>query len=187
MALTADRWQCQTYRTFEDLEQVMGSRIAGMHPDAVVHAAAVSDYLAAGVYAPASNTHFRALGWHCDDGTPTLRDCAAAKVKSSEPELWLRLVRAPKLVDRIRRDWSHAGILVKFKLEAGVGMDALLQIAERSRQHSSADWMVANTLEDAQAWAMLGNADGYRQVTRAELPGALLDMLETQYRESHHG
>ena len=42
------------------------------------------------------------------------------------------------------------------------------------------DWMVANTLEGASAWAFLGAAHAYRKVTRAELPGALLDLLEAQ-------
>jgi hypothetical protein len=38
--------------------------------------------------------------------------------------------------------------------------------------------MVANTLEGAAEWALLGNERGYRKVTRAELAGALLDALE---------
>jgi phosphopantothenoylcysteine synthetase/decarboxylase len=114
-------------------------------------------------------------------------DRAAGKVKSDEPELWLRLLRAPKLVDKIRSDWAYRGILVKFKLEVEISEAALLAIAEQSRQHSSADWMVANTLEDAADWALLGNAGGYKKVMRADMAGALLDAIEQQHRESQHG
>src|SRR5207247_1019250 len=87
--------------------------------DAVVHSAAVSDYRADGVYAPAGGTRFDpATGhWH---GPAALADRAAGKVKSDEPELWLRLVRTKKLVDCLRRDWGFRGLLVKFKLEVGV-------------------------------------------------------------------
>src|SRR5436189_200518 len=77
--------------------------------------------------------------WESDAGPPSLGDRSAGKVKSDQPELWLRLVKAPKLVDRVRADWGFRGVLVKFKLEVGVGEDELLRIAERSRVHSGAD------------------------------------------------
>ena len=49
------------------------------------------------------------------------------------PELWLRLVRAPKLVDKIRRDWNFRGTLVKFKLEVGISAEQLQEIAEKAK------------------------------------------------------
>jgi phosphopantothenoylcysteine synthetase/decarboxylase len=177
-----ERWQCVPYRTFDDLQALMGHHIGNGQSDAIVHCAAVSDYTAAGVYAPSPGCTFDAATgkWQ---GEPVMLDRAAGKVKSDEPELWLRLVRTPKLIDKIRTTWKFAGILVKFKLEVGLSDADLLQRAESARQHSAADWMVANTLEDADAWAFLGNAAGYKKVTRAELPGALLDVIE----ESVHG
>ena len=36
-------------------------------------------------------------------------------------------------------------------------------------------------------WALLGSAHGYRNVARAELPAALLDVVEQQFQEAHHG
>ena len=169
------------YRTFSDLEQAMATRIPAGNFDAIIHAAAVSDYLAAGVFAPAPGTRFAPgnAAWHAADGPPTLLDRAAGKVKSDEPELWLRLTRAPKLVDRIRGMWSFRGQLVKFKLEVGLTDAQLLDVAERSRQFSHADWMVANTLENSAEWAFLGPfADGYHKISRQELPGQLLAVLE---------
>ena len=173
--LDPQRWQCHAYRTFDDLDALMARHIAHLQQDAVVHCAAVGDYHAAGVFAPAPGAPF---------DPSTMRDCSAEKIKSDEPELWLRLVRAPKLVDKIRTEWGYRGILVKFKLEVGTTEDALLARAESSRQKSKADWMVANTLEGSADWALVGNDRGYRKVTRAQLAGALLDVLEGG---AHHG
>jgi phosphopantothenoylcysteine synthetase/decarboxylase len=112
---------------------------------------------------------------------------AAGKVKSDAAELWLRLERTPKLVDRVRRDWGFAGILVKFKLEVGVSEQRLLEIAERSRVHSAADLMVANTLEGAASWAYLGPLAGkYERLGRRDLAARLLDAVEALHRERSH-
>src|SRR5437660_1736963 len=85
-------WRCAAYRTFDELRDLMARQLSSVPPDAVVHSAAVSDYRPAGVYAPAPGTHCTADGiWHGEP--PALVDRAAGKVKSDEPELWLRLVR----------------------------------------------------------------------------------------------
>jgi phosphopantothenate---cysteine ligase (CTP) len=161
------RWCCIAYRTFDQLEDLMIKYIALGKQDAVVHCAAVADYLPAGIFAAS----------HTPNGL-TMHNRSAGKVKSDEPELWLKLVRAPKLVDKIRAEWDYRGLLVKFKLEVGVSEADLLAIAEKSRQHSAADWMVANTLEGASEWALVGNERGYNKMTRAGLAAALLDALE---------
>jgi phosphopantothenoylcysteine synthetase/decarboxylase len=170
------------YRTFADLDEAMASRTRAGGLDLVVHCAAVSDYLPAGVYAPAPGTRFEAHTgrWQSGDGrAPALADRQAGKVKSDEPELWLRMVRAPKLIDRVRAEWGFGGVLVKFKLEVGLADDRLLAVAEESRRHSRADLMVANTLEGAASHAFLGPlAGGYVRVSRDELPGRLLEAAE---------
>jgi phosphopantothenoylcysteine synthetase/decarboxylase len=181
------------YLTFEDLAERLECLARGGGFDAIVHCAAVSDYRSSGVYAPALGTRFDpAAGlWRTDDTALSARmeDRAAGKVKSDEPELWLRLERTPKLVDSLRRDWGFVGVLVKFKLEVGVGEDRLLEIAERSRRQSGADLMVANTLEGSPDWALLGPVGGrYERLLRAELPGRLLDAVEAQHaKRSRHG
>ena len=186
--LGPERWRPLGYTTFADLERFLGEEVQRGGYDVIIHSAAVSDYLAAGIYAPAPGTRFNDAtgGW---SGTaPALVDRAAAKVKSDEPELWLRLRRAPKLVDKIRRDWRFGGLLVKFKLEVGASDDQLLAVAEASRQHSDADLMVANTLEGASAWAYLGPRDGsYQRVSRRELPERLLDAIALKTEERRHG
>src|SRR5947209_18521959 len=49
-----ERWRLLRYRTFDDLRQGLGERVTAGGLHALVHCAAVSDYLAAGVYAPAA-------------------------------------------------------------------------------------------------------------------------------------
>src|SRR5947208_1143899 len=63
------RWRCIPYRTYADLEALMAEHVAGQ--DAVLHSAAVADYLPAGVFAASQ------VG-----GALTMHDRSAAKVKS---------------------------------------------------------------------------------------------------------
>lgn len=160
----APGWEVRSYRTFDDLERLMAEEITSGRYDAVIHAAAVSDFHVAGVF-----THH--------DGQ--FEDVSAGKVKSSHPELWLKLVQAPKLVDKIRTEWEFRGKLVKFKLEVGVTLAELEDIAERSRVHSRADLMAANTLDGMHEFALLGaGAGGYANIPRAELADRLVSTLE---------
>jgi phosphopantothenoylcysteine synthetase/decarboxylase len=179
-----ERWMLYRYRTFDDLQARLVDLIPTGGFDAVVHCAAVSDYLSAGVYAPAEGTHFDAHTGHWASTTagPALVDRLAKKLRSDERELWVRLVRAPKLVDLFRTDWGFTGLLVKFKLEVDLSDEQLLLVAENSRAHSEADLMVANTLEDASHHAFLGPLEpGYERVPRAELPARLLQTLEKMH------
>jgi phosphopantothenoylcysteine synthetase/decarboxylase len=152
------------YRTFDDLDAVMTAEVTSGTFDVVIHAAAVSDFHVAGVF-----THHNGR----------FEDAAAGKVKSHHPELWLRLVPAPKLIDKVRAAWGFAGTLVKFKLEVGASDGELLDVAERSREHSKADLMCANTLEGMHDWAFVGGGQaGYQRVGRGELALVLIDAVE---------
>jgi phosphopantothenoylcysteine synthetase/decarboxylase len=187
----APRWRLKRYSTFDDLHDHLQQAVHLGGLDVLIHAAAVSDYRAASIYAPAPGTQFRddTAQWESTTGaSPALVDMSAGKVKSDAPELWLRLLRAPKLVDLVRRDWGFQGILVKFKLEVGISDQDLLQIAERSRRHSAADLMVANTLEGAGSWAYLGPLNGqYQRIARRELAARLLDAVEALKQVQPHG
>ena len=152
------------YRTFEDLDSAMALAISTGGFDAVIHAAAVNDYLLAGTFAKVNGE---------------IVDVSAGKVKGNHEELWLQFRPAPKLVDKIRNDWHFTGTLVKFKLEVVVGDTELLEIAERSRVHSHANWMVANTLEGRHEWAFIGaGPNGYHRVTRADLADTIIERIE---------
>jgi phosphopantothenoylcysteine synthetase/decarboxylase len=186
----AGRWTMIRYDTFADLQSLMAEKITSKSPDVVIHSAAVNDYLAAGIFAPAPGTRFdpASSGLQSNAGSPALLDRSAGKVKSDEPELWLRLIRAPKLIDRVRTDWGFHGVLVKFKLEVGLKTAELLEVAEQSRRQSGADLLVANTLEDAGHHAFLGPLVGrYSQVSRADLPARLIGALEQMADGKGHG
>ena len=119
---------------------------------------------------------------------PLLESRTAGKVKSDDEELWLRLVKAPKLIDRMRRDWGFGGVLVKFKLEVGVTENELQEIAERSRQRSEADLVVANTLDGAAHWALIGPLAGrFVKLDRRELAGNLVAEVERLHGEKRDG
>jgi phosphopantothenate---cysteine ligase (CTP) len=159
------QWRLVTYRTFDELEDLMSAEIGSGRYGAVIHSAAVSDFLVAGIFSSI-------------DGT--LLDVQAGKIKSTHGELWIKMTAAPKLVDRIRADWKFDGILVKFKLEVGISETELLAIAEKSRVHSHADLMVANTLEGKEIWALLGAGEnGYTRVTRAEMTEMIVHRVES--------
>ncbi len=160
------RWQVRPYKTYDDLHNILMALVPGNHFDAIVQSAAISDYTVVGRFVPDAT------------GQPTI-DATRGKMKSSHPELWLKLIPAAKLIDRIRTDWNFTGTLVKFKLEVSVGTQELLEVAEASRRHSSADLMVANTLEGMSHVAYLGGDNlPYVTVTREELATKLLEEIE---------
>ncbi len=174
-------WRIRPYRTFDDLDLALDEELAAGAFDVVIHAAAVSDYRVAGVFAPVGSTSFDPISraWRTAPVPPHLNDVTTGKVKSSHSELWMRLVPTPKLIDKIRSAWGFNGLLVKFKLEVGLNEYQLEQVAERAREASSANLMVANTLEEMHEWALVGAAPrGYVRVTRAALADHLLDQLE---------
>lgn len=179
-ALPADRWRLERYRTFDDLHDAMRRAIENGNVDALIHSAAVSDYRVEGIFAPTADTKFALATqtWEGRDGAPArMADRGAGKVKSDEPELWFRMVQNPKLIDLVRPVWGFSGVLVKFKLEVGVGEEQLLEIAERSRAHSAADLMVANTLLGLTFIGPVGG--GYHRLSsRRELVSKLLDAVE---------
>jgi phosphopantothenate-cysteine ligase/phosphopantothenoylcysteine decarboxylase/phosphopantothenate--cysteine ligase len=163
------RWHLHTYRTFRELERLLAALIPGGAFDAILHAAAVSDYQVEGAYLPSPEGPWQKI--------------TAGKIPSSYPELWLRLTPTPKLIDRFRSAWRFRGWLVKFKLEVGRSDEELLAIAEQSRRQSQADLIVANRLEDLTRYAWLGPLQGrYCRLERAELPHRLCHALE----ELHH-
>lgn len=181
-----ERFTVIPYHTFDDLTNILTSQLRTTQYDVVCHSAAVSDYLPAGSFTPNPGTFFNARTgqWEGREGVPSLTEQKAGKIKSTEPELWVRLVKAPKLIDRIRKPWGFGGILVKFKLEVGIGEQQLIELAEAARVQSDADLIVANTLEGAQHWAYLGpQADHYDRVPRRELPDRLVLAVESLYQE----
>jgi len=175
------RWQVLAYRTFDELHQLLRDQVSSGGFDAIVHAAAVSDYRLGGAYAPAQGSRFDVASgmWLSPAGEPQLVDVGRGKLKGSHDELWLRLVPTVKLVDQMRQPWGFGGLLVKFKLEVDVSEEELQALAENARMQSKADLLVANTLEGMHEWALLGPLDGgYEKVPRGKLDIRLLEEVE---------
>lgn len=166
--------QLVTYRTYDELAAQMKKLIGGrVRPDVVIHSAAVSDYKVDGVHRKVA--HGKLVSVY-----------AAEKVSSRYKELYLRLIPTAKLVDKIRTEWRFKGILVKFKLEVGIGDEVLLTIAKRSQLFSGADLMVANCLEwsGQRAYILGPGGKPVERVSRRRLPEALLEkVLELSGKE----
>ena len=133
------------FTSHADLRNLLASTMKANRYDGVFMTAAVADYTPAGAFEVTERTRNA-------DGTETwrVRDVAAAKVKSHYDSVaWLGR-RTEKLVDLFRREWDYRGLLVKFKLEVGIGPEELVAVGQASRVASGADYLVANTLEMTQ-------------------------------------
>jgi phosphopantothenate-cysteine ligase/phosphopantothenoylcysteine decarboxylase/phosphopantothenate--cysteine ligase len=168
------------YRTYDELYTLMEDQIKYGNYDVIIHSAAVSDYKVVGVYS-------RPFVCSNDtDGTLqiTLDSIEnSGKVAGSYNELFLRLVPTEKIVDKIRDPWGFKGILVKFKLQVGLTDEELLQIAQKSRETSHANIVVANCLEWARERAYLCHTAWVDPVLRGQLPKALLERVAEEWKQ----
>ncbi|HQY89790.1 MAG TPA: phosphopantothenoylcysteine decarboxylase [Tepidisphaeraceae bacterium] len=130
------------FKTHLELDALLEQMVTSTKYDAIFMTAAVSDYRPAGVFAVSQREKL-------EDGSERwiVRNVDAPKVSSSHQHITILGEPTSKIVDRFRRDWKFAGLLVKFKLEVGIAPRMLQEIAERSRVASGADFLVANTLE----------------------------------------
>ncbi len=172
------------YNTFDDLSALMQQQLRAKPIDVLVHTAAAADYLVAGTFAPELGTYFnaRSKAWESPQ-QPGMVEQPTDRANSGEPELWVRLVRAPRLVDRLRGPWGYKGLFVRFTLEATRTDGELRGAAEFTRKQSEADLIVAATFESMAHWVLLGPVDGrYERVPRRELPDRLMLVVEHMRR-----
>ena len=161
--------------THVELKSALAALMDRNRYDAVFMTAAVADYRPERVYEVLERRADPAAG--AGRETWVVRDAQAGKVKSTFGQIAVLGGRTEKLVDLFRTAWGHRGLLVKFKLEVGLGRDELLQIGEASRRASGADYLVANTLDMVQgpeAGAYLISAAGHEWLRRADLPKRML-------------
>ena len=159
------------FKTHGELKSALANLMARHTYDGVFMTAAVADYRPTRVYEVVERR--QAEGGE----TWLVRDVQAAKVKSSHPQIAVLAERTEKLVDLFRTAWGHRGLLVKFKLEVGIGREDLLKVGQASRVSSRADYLVANTLDmvtGRDAGAYLLSDAGHEWVPRSELPRRML-------------
>jgi phosphopantothenoylcysteine decarboxylase / phosphopantothenate---cysteine ligase len=111
------RMEVVDFTTFEQLHALVHERIGSQMYAGVIHAAAVSDYL------PAERVE--------------------GKIDSGAEEMVIRLVRAPKIVEQIKR-LDPEIVLAAFKLTSGQTPEAMIQTAQALRHRSGAELVIAN-------------------------------------------
>lgn len=167
----------QAFTSHADLKQLLSALLAAQTFDAIFMTAAVADYRPAGVFTVISQTDN-------PDGTQSwiVRNAQAPKVKSTHPNIAVLGQPTEKLVDLFRTKWNHKGLLFKFKLEVGTPKEALLQVAQTSRQSSGADFLVANTLEMVEghnAGAYVVSEAGAQFVPRSQLAPTFVTLVRS--------
>jgi phosphopantothenoylcysteine synthetase/decarboxylase len=146
-----ERMEVVDFTTFDELQGLVRERVGTRSYAGMIHAAAVSDYVPA--------------------------ERVAGKIDSNAPELVLRLVRAPKIVDDVKR-LDPEIVLTVFKLTSGQPRDEMVRIAHALRQRSGAELVVANdqaTLTPDRHPTLLLEERGVR--AEAYTPGALAGPL----------
>jgi phosphopantothenate---cysteine ligase (CTP) len=178
----------ETFRRHGELEELLAERMTASGPEGRIHVvamtAAVADYQPAGVYRIVQRKPEARSQKPGDVGGEReawiVEDVSAEKVKSTHGEIAVRGVATKKLIDQFRGAWGFGGVLIKFKLEVGIGEDELVRVAGASRVASSADLMVANTLamarpaEGSEGAAYLIDDGGAVRVGRRELAGKVV-------------
>jgi phosphopantothenoylcysteine synthetase/decarboxylase len=175
------RIDCATFQRHADLLALLATAMRGPPPDAVLMTAAVTDYAPSGAFAIIASESIPGTNrqrW-------VVEDIQASKIKSTHQQVAFTGKPTLKLIDQFRSTWKYRGVLVKFKLEAGVTEPQLLEIARASRSASDANIIVANTLEMVQgpepAAYIIG--DGLTQrVPRAHLPAMLAQYISDQLK-----
>lgn len=129
-AVAAPGCREETFGTFAELDTALTRLLGNEHFDAVIHAAAVSDY---GIEAVMVGDRVHPPG--------------AAKLETNGAPVTVRLRPNPKLVDSLRaRSRNPALQVVAFKLTNGATPAAARRAVQALFGHSAADWVVHNDL-----------------------------------------
>ncbi|MGC9260040.1 MAG: phosphopantothenoylcysteine decarboxylase [Phycisphaerae bacterium] len=164
------------FESHADLLHLIATSLAAHLFDAVFMTAAVSDYTPDGAYTiifrEPTNKPNREV-WVVDKvQQPKISSRYESVVITGKPTL--------KIIDQFRKVWKYRGLLFKFKLEVGLRDDELIAVAQKSRKHSHADVIVANTLEmtrGPEPAALIIDQQSARKVPRAQLAEVLRNEL----------
>ncbi|MCU0651017.1 MAG: phosphopantothenoylcysteine decarboxylase [Candidatus Omnitrophica bacterium] len=139
------------FNFFDDLKKLLKHELLGQY-DAIIHSAAVSDYR------PAQTTH--------------------TKIKSDMQSLNLRLVRTPKLIERIKKI-AHNSYTIGFKFDPRTTKNVLLKSARELLKSSDLDAVVANTVINGSYHAFILTPDSVSGsiLSKKDLAGKLIKLL----------
>jgi phosphopantothenoylcysteine decarboxylase/phosphopantothenate--cysteine ligase len=155
----------ETFQSFADLDAALGRQLANEDFDAVIHAAAVSDYHVAGISA---------------DGSPF--GPGSGKLPSAATEATLTLRPNPKLLDGLhRRSRNPNLVVVGFKLTRGASETEAQTAVERLFAAGATDYVVHNDLQQRRS-ATDFSADiwgaGGRRIAHCDTRAELAERLE---------
>lgn len=142
MGTVQDRIEVERFFTVDDLKNVLRARLTQERVDAVIMAAAVLDYI------PIESTQ--------------------GKHRSDLDEWTVTLRRGEKIIERIQ-EWAPQTVLVGFKLESRISLEALTDRAGDLLERANAKLVIANRIEEIGADKHVGYF-----VTRNELGEATL-------------
>jgi len=100
--------------------------------DFVIHSMAISDYKVEGAYIK-------------EDSILKKID-TSSKMRSNNDEVFLKLVKTPKIIDKIKH-WFPKTKLISFKLLNNVSIEELLDVARKQKKRTNSDLVIANDLE----------------------------------------
>jgi phosphopantothenoylcysteine decarboxylase / phosphopantothenate---cysteine ligase len=126
----------RTFDGFRDLSDALSAELAAKRFDAVIHAAAVSDYLVSEVLS---------------EGKPVASSEFSGRVGKidSASEITLRLTRSPKLVDGLREMSANSAVqIVAFKLTNTENAHERLEAVRKLASHARPELIVHNDLHD---------------------------------------
>ncbi len=128
--------KCVFFTTGQELSQAIQSELCTRSYDAVIHAAAVSDYIPSEIIT----------------GGKTIKAGKQVSKLHSDEELTVVFRKAPKLADSLRY-WAAEGgnpnaKIVCFKLTSGADQFEKNRAAAKLFAHSNADFIVANDLSE---------------------------------------
>ena len=154
------------YRTYSEFHTAFEKQVLfGGSYDAIIHSAAVSDYLPMRVTTDPN------------DQGPGVKG-SLTKISSDHESLWIELIPTTKLIGLVRTEWAFKGKLVMFKLEVEKTDDELVDIVRPKMAKYGADLTVANCLEWKDKRALLVTSDTVAYVSRGALAAELITRLE---------
>ncbi len=155
------------YKTYDELFSAMSDEIQSKKYHAIIHSAAVSDYYANGVFVK-------------DEQGKLIEIDSSGKIPSTIKESYVRMTPTEKIIDKIRPEWGFTGYLVKFKLQVDISENELRAIADKSREASRADMVVANCLEWCEERAEVRTKNTVTPVSRKDLARVIMEIIEEE-------
>jgi len=134
------------------VEWSIGAVLGKNKIDYFIHSMAISDYKFAEAYYDRGSAHDMDL----------VEIDTSSKMKSNNDEIYLRLVKTPKIIDTIKTE-SPETSLISFKLMNNVSEEDLIETARKQLQRTKSDVVICNDLKvikqgNHQAFAVSDNS-----------------------------